>query len=192
MCRGCANFPRRASPAQELIALKKAGAISILLLLFYSQFGYYGQFILLQWRMKEAAREARIAALPDRVLERVDAAGVRWAEAGKECWYAGHLYDVIRQRTFNGATWLYCLDDEGEQRLIDGSVGVTKSNQDLPARRNSATVSIGDIICETLNWEIGLPSLIDLQYYPGEDDRVSTRSSDIVIPPPKTPAAFIG
>ena len=172
--------------------MKKAGAISILLLLFYSQVGYYGQVILLQWRMKEAAREARIAALPDRVLERMDAAGVSWAEAGKECWYAGHLYDVIRQRTSNGTTWLYCLDDEGEERLIDGSVEVTKSNQDLPSRRNSPTVSIGDIICETLTWEIGSPSRIDVPRYPGEDDRLSTRYSDIVIPPPRTPAAFIG
>ncbi|HXB94415.1 MAG TPA: hypothetical protein VNU70_04625, partial [Puia sp.] len=45
--------------------MKKTGAISILLLLFYTQMGYYGQFIVLQWQMKEAARKARIAALPD-------------------------------------------------------------------------------------------------------------------------------
>jgi len=41
------------------------------LILFYTQLGYYGQFLFQQWQMKEAAREAWIAALPDAALFRV-------------------------------------------------------------------------------------------------------------------------
>ncbi|HXO74450.1 MAG TPA: hypothetical protein VN824_04450, partial [Puia sp.] len=96
-----------------------------MLLLLYTQLGYYGQFLILQWQMKEAAREASLVALPDTAFFRVSLADVnargKWEEAGRECWINDHLYDVIRQKTIDGRTWLFCLDDDNEERLIRGS-----------------------------------------------------------------------
>ncbi len=87
---------------REISSMRKTGIISILAILFYTQLGYYGQFVIQQWMLKEAARETWIAALPDRCFFRVRLVEVNtaghWEEEGKECWYNNHLYDVIRQK----------------------------------------------------------------------------------------------
>ena len=172
----------------------------LLVPLCYIQFGYYGQFIVQRWRVQKAAREAWLASLPDSAFVRLSLASInasgKWQEEGKECWYAGHLYDVIRQRTTGDATWLFCLDDDREERLIDESVHVTKANQDLPVKRNAQPhlnrLSTGDLLCKTTTWDISpLPSC-ESPYYPGEDDRLAARPSDIVIPPPKPAVSFFG
>jgi hypothetical protein len=169
----------------------------LLLPLCYTQFGYYAQTLFLQWRMKEAAREARISALPDAAMLRISVAELnrsgRWEDQGKECWYKGHLYDVIRQRTAGGTTWLYCLDDESEEGLIHGSVDVTRANQEQPGGQTSHTIAISicDLLCETPRWNI-LPSPdVCRQYFPLNVYRLTTRFVRVVVPPPKcTPEYF--
>ena len=170
----------------------------LLLPLCYAQLGYYGQTIFLQWRMKEAARKARIAALPDAVMLRLSLAELnasgRWEEEGKECWYKGHLYDVIRERTVDGTTWLYCLDDVREERLIEGSVHVTRANLDQPGKQTGHTISISicDLLCETPQWIIEpLPSA-SKQYSSSGVHRLSSRYAMVVIPPPKYLHVFFG
>jgi hypothetical protein len=115
----------------KLLSLRKPGTISILAILFYTQLGYYGQFVIQQWVLKEEAREAWIAALPDRCFFRVRLADVNaaghWEEEGKECWYNNHLYDVIREKDDGGVLWLYCMDDEREAKLIRRSGEMTHS-----------------------------------------------------------------
>jgi hypothetical protein len=148
--------------------------------------------------MKEAAREVRIAALPDDALQRISLAGInadgRWEEVGKECWYKGHLYDVIRRRTLHDITWFYCLDDDGEERLIQGSVDVTKANQDLPGERSrhSLNLSIGDMLCEAVGWELGSLPGAKRHYPPAGVCRLAFCYSAIVIPPPKICALVFG
>jgi hypothetical protein len=178
--------------------LKRTITILLLLPLCYTQFGYFGQTILLQWRMKEAARAARIAALPDDAMLRVSLtelyASGRWEEEGKECWYKGHLYDVIRERTVGGATWLYCLDDEREERLIDGSLNATRANLDQPGRQTGHTISISicDLLCETLEWTIEPSPPVQKQYSSSGVRRLSSRYMRVVIPPPKFLLVFFG
>lgn len=173
--------------------LKRPIAILLLLPLCYTQFGYYGAFIIRRWRMQEAAREARIAALPDGVMQRISLAGIqtqgRWEEEGKECWYKGHLYDVIRQRIQGGTTWLFCLDDEREERLIHGSVDVTGANQDQPDKRagQTLTISIVDLLCETPVWIIEPLTAVIKQYAPARAHRLPSRYERIITPPPKYP-----
>jgi len=146
--------------------------------------------------MKEAANEARIAALPDAVMLRVSVAELnasgRWEDEGRECWYKGHLYDVIRQRTVSGTTWLYCLDDEGEEQLIHGAVDVTKANQDQPGRQTRISFSICDLLCQTPQWTIAPLQPIDRQYPTYGVHRLSSRYARIVIPPPKASAWLFG
>lgn len=147
--------------------------------------------------MKEAAREARVARLPDAVMVRMSLAELKlsgqWEEEGKECWYKGHLYDVIRQRTVGGTTWLYCLDDEGEERLIHGSIDVTRTNQDQPGKQTGHTIAISicDLICETSRWNIRPLPVVCRQYSPWNVYRLASRFARVVIPPPKCrPAHF--
>lgn len=170
----------------------------LLLPLCYIQFGYYGQFIVQRWRIQEAARTFWLASLPDTAFVRLDLAAVnatgKWEEEGKECWYRGHLYDVVRRKVVQGTTWVYCLDDEREEHLIRDAGAVTKANQDQPAKQTGhmATLSLGDLLCETPGWEIGSLPVPERQYSLYCDYRIPAQFSDIVIPPPKADAVLFG
>ena len=169
----------------------------LLLPLFYTQMGYYGQFILLQWRLKEAAREAWITGLPDNVFVKIDQAAVdargQWEERGKECRLDDHMYDVIRTRRSGDTTWLFCLDDENEERLDRQSDAVTRANQEHPDKKTGHTLSlsIGDIYCESPEWQMPSPGRIIRQYAAGYICRLPGRYPEITGPPPKAwPAVF--
>jgi len=154
----------------------------LLLLLFYTQMGYYGQFLLQQWRLREAAREAWIAALPDAAFFRVSMADIdshgKWEEAGRECWYNGHLYDVIRQRPEGNATWLYCLDDDNEERLIRQS-GEFSHQDHIPS------FSIGDQIVDEPCFAIATPALPPSSWTGLTGCPLPFHCQEIVVPPPK-------
>lgn len=175
---------------------------SIIILLFlpvlYTQLGYFGQFIWRQWQLKEAARIARLEALPDNAFVRIDrteidAAGT-WEERGKECRYHGHMYDVMRSRTINGITWLFCLDDENEERLDRQQDQVIRCNQDQPDKRtgHALSLSIGDLICERVNWVLAAPGILARQYaYVYDHVLLAARYPEIAGPPPKLSLAAL-
>lgn len=171
--------------------MRKPGTISILSILFYSQLGYYGQFVVQQWVLKEEAREAWIAALPDRCFFRVRQADVnaagRWEEEGKECWYNHHLYDVIHRKNESGVVWLYCMDDEREARLIRQSAEVTHANYDHPDKgaNHSLSLKIGDWLVGTTSLEVYRPLVPVKHYYGYPPQSLSLGFTEIVVPPPK-------
>src|ERR1700760_3407213 len=111
--------------------------------------------------MKEAAQEEWIASQPDKAFFKVNLAEIdahgKWEEAGKECWYKDHLYDVIRRRVSGDTTWLFCMDDENEERLIRQAGETTKAGLDHPDKRSghSLAFAFGDILCEPVGWTIG-------------------------------------
>ena len=171
--------------------MRKCLTILFFLPLFYTQLGYFGQFIVLQLQAKEAAREAWIAGLPDSAFVKLRLAAVnatgKWEEPGKECWYKGHLYDVTRQVGAGNATILLCMDDEREERLIHQSEEVTRANQDHPDKKTGHTLSlaIGDIVCERTEVCTHSEGGVTHPWPPSRSWRLPTRYSEILLPPPK-------
>lgn len=171
--------------------MKRSMIIVLFLPLFYTTLGYYAQFIVLQWQAKEAAREAWLSALPDAAFVRIDQAAVdargKWEERGKECRYNDHMYDVIRTRVAGDTTWLFCLDDENEERLDRQSEAVTRASQEHPDKRTGHTlcISIGDIYCESAGWSMPSWGRILRQYAAGRTYRLPGRYPEIAGPPPK-------
>ena len=171
--------------------MRKTGTISILAILFYTQMGYYCQFVIQQQALKEEAREAWIAALPDRCFFRVrlvdvNAAG-RWEEEGKECWYNNHLYDVIRQKEESGVLWLYCMDDEREAKLIRQSGEMTHANYDHPNKgaNHSLSLRIGEWLAEAISVRVGRPPVPVEHHYGYRPCSLAVGYTEIVVPPPK-------
>jgi hypothetical protein len=174
----------------KLILLRKAGVISILTILLYTQLGYYGQFVIQQWVLKEEAREAWIGALPDRCFFRVRLVDINtaghWEEEGKECWYNNHLYDVIRRKTEGGSVWLYCMDDQREARLIRQSGEMTHANHDQPDKKagHSLSLQLGDWLAATISIRVSRPA-VPVRYSGFRPRSLSVGYTEIVVPPPK-------
>ena len=68
-------------------------------------------------------------------LDDLNASG-RWQDEGRECWFKGHLYDVVRQKAVSGRTYAFCMDDEKEAALIERTGAMTGTNLDLDQRRH--------------------------------------------------------
>jgi hypothetical protein len=136
-------------------------------------------------QLKEAAREAWIASLPDKAFLRVSLAEIehsgKFQDGGRECWYRGHLYDIIRQRREGDTTWFFCLDDKNEERLIQRSDAATKTSLD----HHSLTLCLGDLVCESPHWRILPPPASGRLYLSGSDESLPAWHDEILIPPPR-------
>lgn len=42
---------------------------------------------------------------------------IKWERLGKEFWFEGKLYDIVRSETKDGVTHYYCIDDTAETHL---------------------------------------------------------------------------
>lgn len=70
--------------------------------------------------MEEAFEAKLLKNIPDTALEKiVDDGQLKWENAGKEVFYQGNLYDIVRTTTENGRTVYYALNDRQEKQLID-------------------------------------------------------------------------
>jgi hypothetical protein len=165
--------------------LRTTGTILLFLLMGYTQWGYPLQSIIQQMQIKEAAREAWIASLPDKSFERISLADIgahgRLQDGGRECWYRGRLYDIIRKRKEGSTTWLFCLNDRNEEQLIHRSDAATKTNLD----HHSLTVSFADLVCETPHWRILPPRVNARVYFFCSDRSLPVCFDEILIPPPR-------
>ena len=89
--------------------MKKTITISFLLLLFFSQMGYYFFYMFQQHQIKEAVKHELLAKLPESSLEIIDANAqkndIEWEEEGKEFYLHGQMYDVAFIKISNGITY---------------------------------------------------------------------------------------
>lgn len=89
-------------------------------MLLLSQFGHLALFTIEEIRMEEAFEAKLLKTIPDTALEKiVDDGQLEWEKAGKEFFYQGNLYDIVRTSTEKGRTVYYALRDHQEKQLID-------------------------------------------------------------------------
>jgi len=140
--------------------MKKALSILFLFIFLYNIAGYFIVFTLQQFSVREEMELYIKKNMADKELERVvvsntDIAGgssdFRFKDDNNEFVYKGKLYDIVRQKTDGVNTIFYCINDNNEERLIEGLSQHIQRNtdQNLPAKNNALNL-VNNIIKDAL------------------------------------------
>jgi hypothetical protein len=125
----------------------------IILLLFvfaYLQMGYLLHTLKLREEAKTEFKEKMKASLPDSAFTMFEWQAVKtkvnWEEEGKEFWLNGQLYDVVMQKTVNGKKYVYCLNDEKEEQIVEQQLKLTNNANSSGKNLKTVKFSLPDFI----------------------------------------------
>ncbi len=172
------------------LKLRKVVVISLTVLIFVSQVGYFFLYMLWQYHAKEQMKEQLMAVMPDSSLEIIDAdqnnSSIIWQEDGKEFLMGDQLYDVARISKKNGKILIYCLSDKNEERLLQDLSRAVKSGNDNNNEKGKHTIKFFLTYFVSANTEEALISnrAAQLKFV---NFCVSLRSStlEVTLPPPR-------
>lgn len=111
---------------------------------------------------------------------------IDWEDEGREFYLHGRLYDVAYTRTVNGRTFIYCLNDTKEEKLLANLVKISGNQVDQnggnPAGDHMVKFHSPDLILFT---ETGfLPQQILQQRYFVNTINLISVTTDVPTPPP--------
>jgi len=126
--------------------LRKFVSIFLLLLISFTQIGYYALSSLQQYWAREDMETQLLASIPENnftVFELSTINGdIRWEEQGKEFYLLGELYDIAKTKTIGKHTWLYCLSDKKEAQLLKARADAVKSGAEQNSGNKQASHTI--------------------------------------------------
>ena len=111
---------------------KKIFTILSISLIAFSQIGYY--LIILQARQEHKAYIKKLLHqnISENLLTAIDYTAnkqvIYWEEEGEEFFFNGEIYDLVKIKNVAGKLYLYCINDEKENELIDQYNGSVKNN----------------------------------------------------------------
>ena len=109
--------------------MKKTAAIFFLLFLFISQIGHILLYCVQLRHFKDLAQKEIMAGMQLGFCEIIeDDAAIHWENAGQEFSKNGEWYDVVAIKKSRGKTFLYCLNDRNEARLVKAFASLIASS----------------------------------------------------------------
>ena len=167
--------------------MKKALASLLLAILFISQVGYYFIYTIQQYIIKEQIEKELLANIPDSSLEVINAEQfadkIEWNENEKEFSLDGVLYDVVRIKSSEGKTFLYCINDKQEKQLLDNLAKAVNANHGNKQEKNNIKSLLLDLVC--MNDEEESKSFSVPSTYSIFNVTLVSSFEEISIPPPK-------
>lgn len=171
--------------------MKKIITISFLLLLFFSQVGYYFFYMFQQYEIKEAVKHELLSKLPESSLEIIDADinknDIEWEEEDREFFLHGQMYDVAFIKTVNGKKLIYCLNDSKEEDLLKRFANAVESgNEQSSSNKNGHHIikfQVSDFLIQAQNTPTPINDPVSIKFI---DHPVAliTNVTDILTPPP--------
>jgi hypothetical protein len=102
--------------------MQKLLLISFSIILMYVNIGYYVQVTVQKELARHEMKERIISNIPDSLLTRLELKAIEqqitWKEDEKEFWLNDDLYDLVKSEIIAGKTYLYCINDQKEETLI--------------------------------------------------------------------------
>jgi hypothetical protein len=109
--------------------MKRFVIICLIALFAYLQAGYFIHSVMLRSSARREMKQALLNALPDSSLQtfslQLIGKEMQWEEVGKEFWYAGKLYDVVKTSVRRGKQYLHCVDDTKEKAIVAQQLKLT-------------------------------------------------------------------
>jgi hypothetical protein len=122
--------------------MKKIFSVVMVALLFYSFMGFYLNFEIAQFRIKEEIKEKIIRNLPESelTLVRISTGSkekINWIEEGREFRYHGSMFDVVKIKKGKNTTYYYCYNDVKESTLLANLDKLVKEQTDNSRSRTT-------------------------------------------------------
>lgn len=166
--------------------MRKTVAISLLLIIFINQLGYYLLHSLQQYQARQEIKHALRASIPESSLEIISATDdqLQWQEAGKEFYYRGQLYDVVNIKVLHGKTFYYCINDTKEKQLLENLAKIVKSSREDGNRKNIVKYQLTDT--ELPNNETTLPLFFSKPLYTPFTPHLTFSDLEVIPQPPRS------
>lgn len=95
----------------------------MVLLLLFNLAGQYTMFKIEQQKIQKSIKKLMEQQIPNHFLHKItvakeDTHSLKWEKIGREFWYKGQLYDVVRSITNSQSVTYYCIQDSKETQLV--------------------------------------------------------------------------
>lgn len=160
----------------------------MLVMLAFSQVGYYFVMHQAQHERKEFVEELLHKTIADDELIIIDFTTnkekVYWQEEGKEFFFEGDMYDLVKTKNENEKIFFYCINDKKEKELINNYNAETKNNssKDKKAKNNFDTSSSPLFLLELCDLFL---SKSDTTKYPLPISPILSGKADNALKPPQ-------
>jgi len=103
----------------SLEGMRKWMAAALLLLIVFTQVGYYGFFAIEQQIIRYEQKKKILASLNDEELKRIPLQpGMEFMDDDQEFMLEGEKYDIVRVKNEEGRKVFYAVNDKDETRLL--------------------------------------------------------------------------
>ena len=169
--------------------LKKLSLIAIIAVLAYSQVGYYFVLRYSQSVQKKSIKHKIRSQLKDADLEIISLTdnneNIVWLEEDKELLFKEEMYDVVRRKTVNGKTLLYCINDKKEKDLVEKYNLITKHNSSADKKGKHTVDHSVNLYLQQEESNSGLSFALLLNNYNSFDPHLPDNFMDKISPPPR-------
>ena len=170
--------------------MKKSLSIVLVFVFFYGIMGFYLNFTIEQYRVKEEIKEKIISSLPENELIQVKISSdelkkLIWTEDGKEFRYNGNMYDVVKIKKSSGITCYYCFNDEKESKLLASLDKLVKDQTDNSSSRTTQKKQTITYFVSSIHLTQCLTEAPVLFF--DSPSRYKSVTTDILSPPPRIP-----
>ena len=171
--------------------MKKILSILLVFVFFYSIMGFYLNFQIEQFRIKEEVKEKIISNMPDKELTLIKITSrendqIIWMEEGREFKYEGNMFDVVKIKKNKDTTYYYCVSDVKESKLLVHLDKLVKEQTDnSQSRTNQKKQEINYLLHEILFTQCLTGTPVLYFNYPSAYKSID---SDILSPPPRISA----
>ncbi len=169
--------------------MKKILSILLVSVFFYNIIGFYLNYSMEQFRIKEEVKEKIISSLPESELTILkisssDKGKISWLDEGKEFRYKGEMFDLVKTKQGTDTTCYYCFCDSRENKLLSSLDKLVREQSD---RSQSRSVHKNQVINyffqETSFTQFNHESSVQYPTYVSGHQFIDT---DVLTPPPRS------